>query len=240
MPKNKKTNPSDERRPLAVVMGASSGVGYELARQFAKKGFDLLMTAENEDILKAAETLRTPNCTVEGFQTDLAKYEGVEAFCAKMGSMGRPVEAIAINAEVAVSGDFARETSLKDELRLIRLNVISTVHLSKRIVEDMVARGKGRLLFTSPIAAATPGPFMAVYNASNAFIRSFAQALREELRGSGVTVTLLMPGAAESMFAKRAHIHIRDDAKEVAEQGFEALMARAYRMQTERKLKRQA
>jgi short-subunit dehydrogenase len=222
----------DGAAPFAVVTGASSGIGYELAKRFAEHGFDLLVTAENEKIVGAASEIRDFGRKVEFFQVDLSSYDGVERLCTKIESMGRPVNAVAINAGIGVSGDFARETLLKDELALIRLNVVSTVHLAKRIAEDMVARGKGRILFTSSIASTMPGPFMAVYNASKAFIQSFAQAIREELKGSGVSVTSLMPGATDTEFFERAHMEDtpvgqgkKDDPADVAKDGFEALMA---------------
>jgi uncharacterized protein len=142
------------------------------------------------------------------------------------------VDAIAINAGVGVGGDFARETDLKDELNLINLNVVSTVHLAKRIVKDMVANGKGRILFTSSIAALMPAPFEAVYAASKAFVHSFAEGIRNELKDTGVTVTSLMPGPTDTNFFDRAGMDDtkvaqdkKDDPSEVAKQGFEALMA---------------
>jgi short-subunit dehydrogenase len=133
---------------------------------------------------------------------------------------------------VGVGGDFARDTDLQDELNLINLNVVSTVHLAKRVVKDMVSNGKGRILFTSSIAALMPAPFEAVYGASKAFVHSFAEALRNELKDTGVTVTSLMPGPTDTNFFHRADMDDtkvaqdkKDDPSEVAKQGFEALMA---------------
>jgi len=142
------------------------------------------------------------------------------------------VDAIAINAGVGVGGDFARDTDLRDELNLINLNVVSTVHLAKRVVKDMVARGSGRILFTSSIAALMPGSFEAVYAASKAFVQSFAEAIRNELKDTGVTVTALQPGPTETNFFHRADMEDtragaskKDDPADVAKQGFDALMA---------------
>jgi short-subunit dehydrogenase len=229
----KKGSPHPVSRPLAVVTGASSGIGYELAKQFAKNGFDLLVVAEDEGIFKAARELEElAGGIVQSEQIDLTEYDGVERLCDRIGEFGRPIEAVAINAGVGVSGDFARETSLKDELALIQLNVVSVVHLAKRVLEDMVARGHGRVLFTSSIAATMPGPFLAVYAASKAFVQSFAQAVREELKDTGVTITSLMPGATDTEFFERAYMEDtrvgaseKDDPALVARQGFEALMA---------------
>jgi short-subunit dehydrogenase len=219
-------------KPWAVVTGASSGIGLELAKQFANHGFDLLIVAEEPAINRAAETIRKPGVQVEALQIDLADPEGVEALYDAIRSSGRPVDAIAINAGVGVAGEFARETSLADDLNVIDLNVRSTVHLTKRVVKDMVERGQGRILFTSSIAATMPGAFNATYNASKAFIQSFSQAIRNELKETGVTVTALMPGATETNFFHRAGMDDtkvgaseKDDPADVARDGFEALMA---------------
>jgi len=135
---------------------------------------------------------------VETAQADLASYDGVESLYRAIQGVGRPVDAIAINAGVGVGGDVAGQTALEDELNLINVNVVSTVHLAKRVVPDMVARGQGRVLFTSSIAALMPGAFEAVYAASKSFVQSFAEALRNELKDSGVTVTALQPGPTET------------------------------------------
>lgn len=221
-----------ESRPLAVVTGASCGIGYELAKQFARNGFDLLVAAEDSGIVTAARDFEGLGARVVSVQVDLARYEGVEELYARIQQEGRPVEAIAINAGVGVGGDFARDTELKAELNLIQLNVTSSVHLAKRVVKDMVAINRGRILFTSSIAAVMPGPFEAVYAASKSFLLSFSEAIRNELKDTGVTVTALMPGPTETNFFHRAGMddtkvgtQKKDDAELVARQGFEALMA---------------
>ncbi|MBW4619462.1 MAG: SDR family NAD(P)-dependent oxidoreductase [Cyanosarcina radialis HA8281-LM2] len=222
---------SSSSRPLAVVTGASSGIGYELAKQFAQNGFDLVVTATGSDIDSKAQAFTELGAQVETVQTDLATYDGVETLYRQIHFTGRPIEAIAINAGVGVGGKFT-ETDLKEELNLIDLNVKSSVHLAKRAVKDMVDRGNGKILFTSSIAALMPGPFEAVYAASKAFILSFAEALRNELKDTGVTVTALMPGPTDTNFFHRADMDDtkagagqKDDPAEVAKQGFEALMA---------------
>jgi short-subunit dehydrogenase len=141
------------------------------------------------------------------------------------------VDAVAINAGVGVAGRFV-ETDLREELNMVALNVTSTVHLAKYVVKDMVTRGSGRILFTSSIAGTMPTPYEAVYGATKAFVRSFSQSLREELKETGVSVTALMPGATETEFFHRAGaddtklgVSEKDDPAEVAKEGFEALMA---------------
>jgi short-subunit dehydrogenase len=219
-------------RPFAVVTGASSGIGYELAKQFAQNGYDLLITAEDPGIAEAATGLSRDNGPhVQSVQADLADYDGVEELVAAITATGRPVDAIALNAGRGAGGDFARQTDLRDELNIIDVNVTSTVHLAKRVLPAMVERGEGRVLFTSSIASTMPGSFQAVYNASKAFVQSFSEAIRNELKDTGVTVTSLMPGPTETNFFHRADMDdtrvgsgSKDDPALVAKQGFEALM----------------
>ena len=218
-------------RQFALVTGASSGIGYELAKQFAQNGFDLLVTSAAERINSTAEELQAAGGTVEAVQADLATHEGVHKLLSAIRSDGRTLDAAAINAGVGVSGPFV-ETDLGEELNMIALNVTSTVHLAKYIVKDMVARGSGRILFTSSIAGTMPTPYEAVYGATKAFVRSFAQGIREELKDTGVTITALMPGATETEFFERAGamdtklgVSEKDDPAEVAKEGFEAMMA---------------
>lgn len=225
------TNTTSDRT-FAVVTGASTGIGLELAKEFARNGFDLLIAAENSEIHRAADMLRQSGVQVEATQVDLAKPDGVETLYRQIRSTGRTVDAIAINAGVGGGGDFARETELQTDLNIIDLNVRSTVHLAKRVLQDMVPAGHGRILFTSSIASTMPGTFNAVYNASKAFIQSFSQAIRNELKDTGVTITALMPGPTETEFFHRADMDDtkvgsseKDDPAEVARQGYEALMA---------------
>ncbi|WP_053733267.1 SDR family oxidoreductase [Nocardia sp. NRRL S-836] len=218
---------------LAVVTGASSGIGYELAKVLADNGFDVVVAAEDERIADTAAQLglRSGGVHVEPVRADLTTYEGVESLVSRVRALGRPVEVLAVNAGVGVGGDFVRDTSLSDNLEIVDLNVRSAVHLSHRLVGDMVDRKQGRILYTSSIAATAPGPFHSVYAASKAFLASFAQGLREELRDTGVTVTTLMPGPTDTEFFERAGMQDtkvatgdKDDPAQVAQQGFEALM----------------
>lgn len=223
---------SSHPKPLAVVTGASSGIGYELAKVFAAEGFDLLIAAENAELTTALEQLKGSAANVEAHRVDLASEAGVIELYRHIQGTGRPVGALALNAGIGAGGAFATETDLADELKLIDLNVRGTVHLCKLVVADMVERDDGRILFTSSIAATMPGAFQAVYNASKSFVQSFALAIRNELKDTGITVTSLMPGATETEFFERAQMEDtevgageKDDPAEVARQGFDALMA---------------
>jgi short-subunit dehydrogenase len=222
------------QNPLAVVTGASSGIGFELARQFVDHGFDLIIAAEDGGIQTAARELVGSNGSsfVEPVEVDLRTYEGVETLCGRIAAAGRPLDAIAINAGVGVGGDFTRETSLEAELGLIQLNVASTVHLAKRVLPGMVERGAGRVLFTASIAGIMPTPLEAVYGASKAFVLEFSASLHSELEGTGVSVTALMPGPTATHFFERAgmaDMKVAEKAEEnlpadVARMGFEAMM----------------
>lgn len=222
---------TEHDRQLAVVTGASSGIGFELARVFASEGFDLLIAAEDDELTGAQEELKATEVEVQAHRVDLATEAGVIELYRHIQNTGRPVDALALNAGVGAGGAFATETELADELNLIDLNVRSTVHLCKLVVADMLERDEGRILFTSSVASTMPGAFQAVYNASKSFVQSFALAIRNELKDTGIVVTSLMPGATETEFFERAEMEDtkvgageKDDPAEVARQGFEALM----------------
>ena len=217
---------------LAVITGASSGIGRALAAQFGSAGFDLIVAAEDERIVTVAEELRSRGIRAVPAKVDLATFDGVQALHAAIQETGRTPDAVAINAGVGVAGDFTRDNSLADELRLVCLNVTGAVHLAKLVLPGMVARGTGGLLSTSSIAATAPGPYHATYAASKAFLLSFGEALRSELKDAGVTVTVLMPGPTDTEFFDRAGMRDtklyetkKDDPAQVAREGFDALMA---------------
>jgi len=220
------------KRPLAIVTGASSGIGYELARQCAANGFDLIICAESAEIEAAGAQLQTEAVgQVQTVQADLSTRDGVEKLVADVRATARPVDALLLNAGVGVGGAFI-DTSLDDELRMVELNCNHTIHLAKRLVPDMVARRTGRVLVTASIASTTPSPYHTVYGATKAFVMSFAEGLRAELADTGVTVTALQPGPTDTEFFERAHMTNtpigrgkKDDPTEVAKRGFEAMMA---------------
>jgi short-subunit dehydrogenase len=218
-------------RPLALVTGASTGIGLELAKQFATNGFDLVVTAHSDALDDAARELRALGGDVECIRADLAKPAGVDQLWGRVQALGRPLAAAALNAGRGAGGAFT-DTDLGDELEVVDLNVRSTVHLAKYVVRQMVARDEGRILFTSSIASTMPGSFQAVYNASKSFVQSFALALRNELKDTNVTITSLMPGPTDTEFFERADMldtqvgtSDKDDPADVARDGFEALMA---------------
>jgi uncharacterized protein len=217
---------------FAVITGASSGIGFELARQFGAHGYDLLIVSNSNEIFSAQDDLENQGYSVDALKANLATYSGVENLYEQIRASGRPVDAIAINAGVGGGGEFT-ETDLREEINLINLNIVSVVHLTKRILSDMKSRGQGRILFNSSITSQMPSPFEAVYEGSKSFINSFAESLRKELKDSRISITVLMPGATDTNFIHRARIDDSNDGHEmknyydpakVAEQGFEALM----------------
>ena len=219
-------------RKFAVITGASTGIGFELAQEFARNGYDLLVCADEIEIVERAHLLEASGAKAQCLRTDLATSNGVEKLFAAIQQAGRPVDALVLNAGVGVGGDFVRHNKLEDEMNLIALNITSVVHLAKLVLPEMVARGEGRVLITSSIAALMPGLFYATYAASKSFLLSFSEALFNELRDTGVTVTALMPGATDTEFFARAGMEgtkvaesKKDDPALVARQAYAAMMA---------------
>ncbi|CAL9666339.1 SDR family NAD(P)-dependent oxidoreductase [Streptomyces sp. enrichment culture] len=218
----------DSSRPLALVTGASSGIGYELAALFGEHGYDLVVNAEDERLEHAAGRLRESGVEVRAVRADLRSPEGVDHLVAAL--TGLTVDVAALNAGVGQGGAFVDSDS-DDDQSVIDLNVTSTVRLAKPLLRDMVDRGVGRLMFTSSVAAMMPGSFQSVYNASKSFVQSFAQALQEEVEDTGVTVTSFMPGPTETDFFRRAGMDDtkvgtmpKDDPAQVARQAYDAVM----------------
>lgn len=217
-------------RGFAVVTGGSSGIGLELARQFAANQFDVMIAADGADVHHVARDLLRDGAIVYPVQADLATREGVEQLWQAVQDVERPLDAIALNAGVGVSGRFI-DTDLGAELAMVRLNCDAVLVLAKYAAREMVARGRGRILITSSIAGTMPATYTAVYGATKAFELSLAEALREELKDTGVTVTAMQPGPTDTRFFERAGMEDtqvgtgdKDDPADVARQGFEAMM----------------
>jgi len=218
---------------VALVTGASSGIGYSLAEELAMRGYDLLVCSAGERLERAAEDFRTYGVDCADFTADLATRGGVDKLWDWVKGSGKDIEIACLNAGVGVGGLF-EETDLEAELQIIELNCMGTVQLAKYVVRDMAARGEGRILFTSSIAGEMVAPREAVYAATKAFLLSFAHSLRYELEDCGVTVTTLQPGPTDTDFFHRAGMDNTrvgsegklDSAPEnVARQGINALMA---------------
>jgi uncharacterized protein len=215
---------------LALVTGASSGIGFELARQFAEHGYDLVVAADDDGIHDVPDRLSRYGASVQPVQVDLRTPEGVEHLYQSAIEGDRVLAAAALNAGIGL-GEMFLKSELADDLSIVDLNVRSTVHLAKLVLRDMANRDEGKVLFTSSIASQMPGSYQPVYNASKSFVQSFAEALRDELRDTAITVTALMPGPTDTNFFNRAKMldslmgkGPKDDPAQVARQGFEALM----------------
>jgi short-subunit dehydrogenase len=216
-------------RPLAIVTGASSGIGYELARQCAINGFDLLVAAGESAINQAAESFRELGAAVEAVEADMATLEGVDKLYA--AAQGRPVDALLANGGRGLGRGFL-DQDFNEVRHVIDTNITGTIYLLQKVGQEMRARGSGRILITGSIEGFIPGTFTAVYNGTKAFIDSFSFALRAELEDTGITVTCLMPGAPEIEFSEPADMldaragqsAEKDAAVDMAKIGFEAMM----------------
>jgi uncharacterized protein len=215
---------------LAMVTGASSGIGYELAILCAQDGFNLLVVADDPKIEEAAKQFQNYGVEVHALQADLATREGVDKFY--NAAQGRQVHALLANAGHGLGGGFL-DQNFDDVRHVIDTNITGTIYLIQKVGRDMRARKEGRILITGSVAGFTPGTYSAVYNGTKAFIDSFSFALRAELENedSNVTVTCLMPGATETEFFERAGMEDtevgqskKDDPADVAKVGYEAMM----------------
>jgi short-subunit dehydrogenase len=217
-------------RQFAIVTGASSGIGRELAKVCASEGFDLLIAADEPEIERAAEEIRALGAMVETVEADLSSTEGVDQLVDAAIRIGRPVDALLANAGRGLGRGFL-DQDFGQARQVIDTNITGTVYLVHRIGNDMRLRNAGRIMIVGSIAGFVPGSFQAVYNGTKAFLDSFSFALREELRGSRVTVTCLMPGATETKFFERADMldtsvgtAKKASAADVAKIGFDAMM----------------
>lgn len=221
--------PDTSPRPLAVVTGASSGIGYELAKLFAQNGYDLVVAADTP-LAEAEQAFRQAGAEVRSLHADLATAEGVKQLYETIQATGRPVDALAANAGQGLGHAFL-DQPFDRIMQVVNTNITGTLKLLHLVGRDMRDRGQGRILITGSIAGLMPGTFQAVYNGTKAFLDSFSWALRNELKDTGVTVTCLMPGATETEFFERAEMGDtkvgqakKDSAAAVAKTGFEAMM----------------
>jgi short-subunit dehydrogenase len=213
--------------PLAIVTGASTGIGYHLADIAAQNGYDLIVCAD-EPSDEAAAAFRKHGVEAEAVQADLATLAGVDKLCAAI--RGRPIDVLMANAGRGLGRAFL-DQDFGEVRRVIDTNLTGTLYLIQKVGRDMRARNAGKILITGSIAGFMPGSFQAVYNGTKAFIDSFAFALRNELKDTHVSITLLMPGPTETPFFERADMmdtkvgtQKKDDARDVAQTGFDAML----------------
>ncbi|MFQ5745837.1 MAG: SDR family NAD(P)-dependent oxidoreductase [Gemmatimonadota bacterium] len=216
----------------ALVTGASGGIGYELARLLAAQGYGLVIVARSEDLLRTAadELASDYGVPVRVVVLDLEDRAAPDRLFELLQNEACPVEILVNNAGFGTSGAFA-DTDLGSELRMLQVNVAALTHLSKLFLRQMKERGSGRILNVASTAAFQPGPFMAVYFATKAYVLSLSQAIAEELRGTAITVTALCPGATATGFQRRAAMQDSTigsqgmmDARVVARAGLEGMM----------------
>jgi short-subunit dehydrogenase len=215
---------------FAIVTGASTGIGFELAHLAAQNGYDLLVVADEALIDSASADFARHGNAVTSLEADLATLEGVDQLLAVAN--GRKVDLLCANAGRGLGHAFI-DQEVADWRRVVDTNVTGTLYLVQQILKEMVGRDDGKVLITGSIAGFIPGSFQAVYNGTKAFIDSFADAIRNEIKESkGVTVTTLMPGPVETEFFARADMldtsvgasDKKSDPADVARDGWDALM----------------
>ena len=217
----------------ALITGASSGIGYELALLFARDSFDCILVARSHDKLSELATRleREHHVKTLVIAKDLARTTAIDEIFEEVTAASLTVDALVNNAGFTVYGPFV-ETDMQAELDMLQVNVVAVTALTKLFLKGMVERRSGRILNLASTAAFVPGPLMAVYYATKAYVLSFSQALRNELRGTGVSVTVLAPGATRTGFQERGSIENARlfrrgvaDASAVALAGYRGLMA---------------
>lgn len=219
----------------ALITGATTGIGYELAKLFAKDGYNLVIVARHQNELQQAayELKQTAGIRVLTMAKDLFIHHSARDIYQELKDRGIRIDVLVNNAGHGHYGEFVH-SDLRMELDIIHLNICSLVTLTKLFLKDMVERGEGRILNLSSIASKSPGPWQSVYHGTKAFVQSFTEAVREEVRYSGVTLTALLPGVTDTDFFHKAHMEnsriVQDKSKmadpaDVAKDGYEALMA---------------
>ncbi|HEX8019085.1 SDR family oxidoreductase [Mucilaginibacter sp.] len=222
----------ENKQKTALITGATSGIGYELAKLFAQDHYNLIIVARNQNELesKAQEFKINYGIEVKIITKDLSKMDEAKALCREVD---QPVDVLVNDAGQGVYGLF-QDNDIERELDIIHLNICATVILTKHFLKEMVARGEGRILNLGSVAGKLPGPWQAVYHATKAFVLSFTTAVREEVKETGVTLTALMPGVTNTDFFNKAGMNdskaVQDkeamaSPADVAKDGYEALMA---------------
>jgi short-subunit dehydrogenase len=211
---------------LAIVTGASSGIGLELAKLAAGEGYDLIVASDTPQV-DAGAGLKNAGASVQSIEADLATEQGVRQLLDSVGE--RQVDVLVANAGHGLGGAFL-EQSPQEWRHVVDTNVTGTLLLIQPVAKKMVQRGEGKVLIVGSIAGHLAGSFQAVYNGTKAFIDSFAAALNNELKDTGVSVTCLKPGATETEFFERAGMEDtkvgeakKDDPADVAKTGWEAM-----------------
>ena len=215
---------------FAIITGASTGIGFELAHLAADAGYDLLIVADEPLIESAAADIRGKGVEVRSIEADLSTIDGVDQLLE--AAQGRTIDLLCANAGRGLGHGFL-DQSVSDWRRVVDTNITGTLYLLQKVVAPMVARNEGKVLVTGSIAGFMPGSFQAVYNGTKAFVDSFTDALRNEIKDSdGVTITTLMPGPVETEFFETAGMgdtkvgqQEKDDPAKVAKDGWDALMA---------------
>lgn len=224
----------DNQNRTALVTGATSGIGFELARLLAKDKYRLVITARNiDDLTSVAEIFKNEGSpAVECIEKDLFEPSAAEELYNEVKAKGITINVLINDAGQGVYGKFI-ETDLQDELNIIQLNVSALVVLTKLFLKDMVARNEGRILQLASMVSKISSPLMAVYAGTKAFVYNFTQSLINETQGTGVTITALQPGATDTDFFNKAGAEnskmVKEgklaDPEEVAKDGYDALMA---------------
>lgn len=219
---------------FALITGATTGIGYELAKLFAKDKYNLIIVSRSQDEMDIrAQEFRQEGIEVITIAKDLFKREEAFALCDEIQNRGLQVDVLVNNAGQGAYGLF-KDNDIERELSIIDLNIAATVIITKYFVKQMAARNSGKILNLASIASTTPGPWQTVYHGTKAFVLSFSESLRSELKDTDITVTALLPGATDTDFFNKADMNaskiVQDkdnlaDAADVAKDGYDALMA---------------